>query len=355
MNESAFRYRIYKVLLESDLTQNQKDALMEGGWIDNLKAWAGAVKDTGNLDISKVFSDNKFKRRVKVAGDNITKEIKDLVDIASNAGVEKKVVLSMIGAILSGSGITPENLSKAEQSTSAPSRSTSPGGSLTPGRAPEVDLGSASNQPAASTTAGALVAGMLGSASGTDPQKAVEQAKEKDIPFQKAYKNLINKVAEESEEDTETVKKVLDWLLDNEKIIPNTKITFGESTNMRSDNVLYERWSLLSGIKLISEEGTRSRKGKSRTAAKASSTSGPETSSTTEAPTATASPSATGTETPAASAATSATPAAKDETPPSGEYVKLASLVSKQVKISTKVVTPILDTLVKKCGVKLAK
>ena len=110
MNDSALRYRLYQVLIETDLTQSQRDHLMEG-WVDNLKAFAGAIKDTANVDVGKIFADAKFKRRVKVAGDNITKELQGLKDVAKTANVPEEVVMGMLNSILKGSGITPKDIS----------------------------------------------------------------------------------------------------------------------------------------------------------------------------------------------------------------------------------------------------
>lgn len=377
MNESALRYRIYKVLLESDLTQHQKEVLMEAGWIDNLKAWAGAVKDTGSLDISKVFADNKFKRRVKVAGDSISKELKDLTDIAEKAGIEKKAVLSMIGAILKGSGITADSLSAAESSTigssggsGSGSSSSSQGQQLQPGRAANVDLGAAAGQPAAATPAGALVAAMAGEAAGVDGQQAVDKAKKDNVSFDKAYKALNNKVAEFSGEQPADVKKVIDWLLDNDKIVPKTSVTFGESITSRNvDNLIYEKWLKMAGVQdgLITEVNEESQSvleylfeegppgGRSRPAASGSGRKQPVKAKAPTAPAGNAADSAPAADASAPSAAaTDGKDAAKDKKAATGKYKSLAALISKQIQLSPAAVNKILNSLVSKAKVKLA-
>jgi hypothetical protein len=251
--------------------------------------------------------------------------------------VSEEAVYDMLNLTLKAKDVSPQEVASPPKASSSEESGKSGSNQLQPGKAPKLDLGDASGKPAAQTSAGALVTNMLANASGSDPQDAMEQAKEKDVPFQKAYKNLVTKVAEESEEEVATVKKVLDWLLNNEKIVPTTKVAFGESS-LRGDNLIFERWGRLAGVIKESREpldelsNEKEEAGTGDPSDKGKPDEGK--------------PSAEGEK---SGEADNKKPAA------SGENAKLASLIARETKVSPKIVGPILDALVQKCGVKLAK
>lgn len=338
MNNSALKYRAYKALLESDLTDEQKNRLVEAGIFQKIADFFGAGKDVLTTDLKKIFSNNKYNRRAATAKKNIEKEIDELKAIAKDAGVSDEAVYDMLNLTLKAKDVSPEEVASPPKA-SAPEDSGQGGGNqqLQPGKAPKVDLGDASSKPAAQTSAGALVTNMLANASGADPQKALDQAKEKDVPFQKAYKNLVNKVAEESEEEVSTVKKVLDWLLDNEKIVPTTKVAFGESS-LKGDKLIFERWGRLAGVIKESSESLDELSNEKEVGTGDSADKGKP-----------------GEEGQPAAEEKSGEPDAKKPTATTGENAKLASLVARETKVSPKIVGPILDALVQKCSVKLAK
>jgi hypothetical protein len=341
MNNSAIKYRAYKALLESDLTDEQKNRLVEAGIFQKIADFFGAGKDVLTTDLKKIFSNNKYNRRAATAKKNIEKEIDELKSIAKDAGVSEEAVYDMLNLTLKAKDVSPEQVASPPKADGGGDSGGSGGGGsqLQPGKAVRANVGDASSKPAAETPAGALVTNMLANASGADPQKAIDQAKEKDVPFQKAYKNLVNKVAEESEEEVVTVKKVLDWLLDNEKIVPTTKVAFGESAR-RSDDLIFERWGRLAGV--IKEDSDKQpldelAPGEDKEPADDSSQEKP------------------GQEKSGEEKPGSDEDKKSGGDKPAGDNAKLAALVARETKISPKIVSPILDALVQKCGVKLAK
>lgn len=347
MNNSALKYRAYKALLESDLTDEQKNRLVEAGIFQKIADFFGAGKDVLTTDLKKIFSNNKYNRRAATAKKNIEKEIDELKAIAKDAGVSEEAVYDMLNLTLKAKDVSPEEVASPPKSGTGGGDSSSGGSQqLQPGKAVKANVGDASSKPAAETPAGALVTNMLANASGADPQKAIDQAKEKDVPFQKAYKNLINKVAEESEEEVVTVKKVLDWLLDNEKIVPTTKVAFGESAR-RGDDLIFERWRRLAGVikedlskhsldELAPSEDKKGSEDNSSEKETGQEKSGDEKSGEDK-----------------------DNKPGEDKKPggdvATGDNAKLASLISRETKVSPKIVGPILNALVQKCGVKLAK
>lgn len=371
MNESALRYRIYKVLLESDLTQHQKEALTED-WMKGVKRWYKALKKTGNTDISKIHNNNKWEAALEDAGETISKEINDLVDLGAKVPIEKETVLSLISAILKGNGITPKTLASADSAISSGSASgssaSSQGQQLQPGRAANVDLGAAAGQPAAATPAGALVAAMAGEAAGVDGQQAVDKAKKDNVSFDKAYKALNNKVAEFSGEQPADVKKVIDWLLDNDKIVPKTSVTFGESITSRNiDNLIHEKWLKMAGVSggltsKVNEESQAALEYLFEATPLPGRSKSPPTASRRGAKTPAASPAAASPAAPdtssSAGSATNDTDANKnknkDKKAATGKYKALSALISKQIQLSPAAVNKILNSLVTKAKVKLA-
>lgn len=307
MNRSSLRYKLYKHSIEKNFTHAQRDMILSESFLSKIGAFFGLPSEVSGA-VGKAFKNAEVTAVTK----SLKKNFEELQSLANKVEGGEDIIPGIINSLLTASGFDASKISQADLTKISEEEKTSSGGDsqLKPGQPAKASLSDASSQPAAASAGGALAVSMLASAAGQDPEKAIGLAQEKDVPFQKAYKNLINKVAEESDEDVDTVKKILDWLFDNERIIPQTKISFGESLK-RNKNVLYERWGRLSGI--INEENP------------VDSKTAPETDSKT----------------------------GNDEG--SGEYAKLANFISKQIKISVKLILPVLDALVKKCGVKLAK
>lgn len=257
MNETALRYRIYKVLLESDLTQLQRETLneilSEGGWIDNLKAWAGAAKDTGAFDIGKVFANNKFSRRVKIAGETITKEIEELKSIAKAAGIGEDAMLSMLSAILKGSGASPAELASAEKSTVSGGGSAPSGGkSASPVAGSPVTPENVADNPSLMSTILAAVTGKTKE----ETEKAVESKKPNAVTL---IKTISDSISKSTGVDPVKAAKIIKALMDTGHVVVEGRSLYqvrqlSESYNAAIilDTVL-ERWQKIAGLNILLE------------------------------------------------------------------------------------------------------
>lgn len=233
--ESEFNYRAYKTALETGLTSGQYYMLQEAGLGDIGQGILNYFK-------KKLGSDEKSAADTKKAKETLQKSIDKIVSEFPDKESGEKFVKALLKSYLE-TGKMPD----LEKDSGDDSKGSGGSGQVKPGAAPSTDLKKAAASPAADTDTGAMVASLAGELSGVDGQQAVDKAKKDNVPFDKAYKALLNKVAEFSDEDVPTVKKVIDWLIDNDKIIPQTKVTFGESISLL-DNLLEERWLKMAGV-----------------------------------------------------------------------------------------------------------
>lgn len=369
--ETEFNYRAYKTALESGLTSSQYYMLQEAGLGDMGKKVLDFFK-------KKLGSDEKSAADTKKAKEVLQKSIDKIISEFPDKESGEKFVKALLKSYLE-TGKLPELGDSGGEKTSGGEGQ----GQVQAGKAPATDRSKAESSPAAQTDTGAMVSAMAGELAGVDGQQAVAKAQKDNVPFDKAYKALVNKVAEASEEDVPTVKKVLDWLLDNDKIIPTTKVTFGESIASENlDNLIYEKWLKMAGVpdNLIVEvnEGTQvilenlfeaepapatvpakgnktPKAGKTNT--KASAGGAKTTPGTTTGKPKTGKSKAAGNSQPAAQPAASQDAkkkASKGKPSKPGKHAALASLINKQIQVSVKVVEPILNALVTKAKVKLA-
>lgn len=252
MENSALRYKLYRILLESDLSNDQRDFILES-WFDNLKAWLGAAKDVGQTNIGKMFADKKYSRRIKVAADNITKEIQGLRDVAKDAGRSDEEVYEMLNAILSGAGAEPEKIEKAAESPSTPETDSkgSAEGQVAPGAPVQFNPSSVSTLVKAAAQA-----------SGQDPEEVAAKAEEKKIDAQKATEALAKAISIISKVEAGKVLKIVNFLIKNKHMVvegravktADLRKAVNEILKIKNDYLLIERWSAISGIPLLEQE-----------------------------------------------------------------------------------------------------
>lgn len=243
MKSSNLRYKIYQALLESDLAPDQREALLEG-WFDNLKDWLGAVKDTAKTDVSKIFSNNKYSRRVKTAADNITKELEGLKAIAKDAGVPEEVALELLNSILSSSGAEPEKISKAAET---PSAAGGTGASASPKPGSPI---------AANDSSVAAIVRAAAAASGQDPEKVAAQAQEKKIDSPKASKALAKAISQQTKTNPEVAEKVINWLIKNNHLLAEGGRSISETviftavkkSRIITESISVEKWGKIAGL-----------------------------------------------------------------------------------------------------------
>jgi len=172
MNDSALKYRAYKALLEADITDEQRQKLIEANIFQKISDFFGAGKDTLTTDLKKIFQNNKLNRRAATAKKNIEKEIAELKDIAKEAGVSEEAVYDMLNLTLKGSSVSPEEVASPPKADSGGESGTGGSSGAKPGTT--VDT----SKPRAAVPAIAAAAAEI---SGKNPEEAKAQAEENKV------------------------------------------------------------------------------------------------------------------------------------------------------------------------------
>jgi len=251
MNKSVIKYKLYQTLLESDLTSEQKTALLEASFLQKVADFFGAGTDVLTKDLKALFANNKLARRAATAKKNIAKEIDELKSIAKDAGVSDEAVYDMLNLTLKDKGVSPAEVAsppKAEQSGGTSGDSS---GGVKPGKPIE-------STPEAVPT----LAKAAGEAAGQDPEKAAEQAAEKKVDAPKATEVLAKAISGVSKVDAGKVSKILGFLIKNNHMVAegrrimsvDIKKAIVEITRRQNDKIMLERWNSMSGIKQILNE-----------------------------------------------------------------------------------------------------
>ena len=249
MNNSALKYRLYKTLLESDLTDIQKNRLVEAGMFQKIADFFGAGKDVLTTDLSKIFSNNKYNRRAATAKQNIEKEIDELKAIAKDAGVSEEVVYDMLNLVLKAKDVNPADVAsppKPDSNAGGGAESVSQGAPVA-SAPPEVQV--------------PFIARAAAQVTGQDPEKAVEQAQENKTDVPKATSVLAKVLAKSAGVDVVKVEKVIAFLIQNKHMLgEGRKITTqgilraaAVLSKKNSDVMIMEKWNTLSGLKILKE------------------------------------------------------------------------------------------------------
>lgn len=260
MKDTTLRYKLYEAALESGITTDQYQTLMNEGVLDWIKSALASV-DAGKEmagDLKNMFANKKNQVLYKQATETIKKTVEDLFKAGASAGVDKDALRDWL--IKGIESVTRDAATSAPASEKTASKSElKPGETLTPENPKSV-------VPALAAAAASAV--------GQDVDKAKEQAEEKNVDVPKATKVLANAIAKSSGAPTDLSYKVIDWLLKNNHMVAEHNISrlsanellkdikktltafSAASKNMSGNFVLSERWSKLAG--LVCEEDKKS-------------------------------------------------------------------------------------------------
>lgn len=253
MNNSAIKYHAYKALLEADITEEQRNKLIEANIFQKIADFFGAGKDTLTTDLKKIFQNNKLNRRAATAKKNIEKEIDELKAIAKEAGVSDEAVYDMLNLTLNAKNVSPSEVASPPKADSSSSEGGGAGGGVKSG-APV-----ASAPPEAQVP---FIARAAARAAGQDPEKAAEQAQEKKVDAPKATAVLAKALSKSAGVDVTKVEKVLNFLIQNKHMVAEgRKVTTqhilkaaSEISKKNNDKIIMEKWNSLSGLNMLKEE-----------------------------------------------------------------------------------------------------
>lgn len=260
MNKSVLKYKLYQTLLESDLTSEQKTALVEAGFLQKVADFFGAGKDVLTKDLKALFANNKLARRAATAKKNIAKEIDELKAIAKDAGVSDEAVYDMLNLTLKDKGVSPQEVATPPKADNSGGGSQASAGGTPPGK--PVDVKSPDAVP--------TLAKAAGEAAGQDPEKAAEQAEEKKVDAPKATEVLAKAISNSSKVDSGKVSKILGFLIKNNHMVAegrrvmslDIKNAIKEIEKSNTEKLMLERWNSMSGLNVLNEEADEGKKKK---------------------------------------------------------------------------------------------
>ncbi len=118
MNDAALKYKIYKILLESDVSKNQRDLMVELGIVDTIKSmFKGAGKTAGKA--AAILKDEFAQEKLGAAQKNLKSAIDDLRDIAKKAGKDDAFVNALLQQLMQNSGADPQAVAAASPEAAA--------------------------------------------------------------------------------------------------------------------------------------------------------------------------------------------------------------------------------------------
>ena len=246
--QAAIQYKAYKLLLESDLTTEQREALIEIGFIDKIKSFFGAGAEVGG-DLAKVFKDKTYQKQLVASQKNIKKELEDLKAIGAKVGMGDDFVNQFLQSLMSGAGLDPAKVAsakptdgEAKSEAGATGEEAKPGTSVTPE--------TLEKNPEVATKVIAAATGR--------PEEQVAAEIEKKKPDAAALTKLFSTaVAKLSNQKPDLVSKVLGALLSKGHIklegkTVNTRsalIKMTKEAHTLCENVaVMDRWQTLAGL-----------------------------------------------------------------------------------------------------------
>lgn len=210
MNDSKLDYVAYKALLETDLTSDQKQKLIEISILDRLK---GVVKGMGNAGkgARQAFNLGRYESNVEDATKNIKKELESIMSNAEAATGSKDAVYAILAAILQEKGLSPDKVASPP----------APGGEGESGESGGSGAGLSPGQPVTMSAAQSndemlrQILQAVAELKGMSPDKAAQaadKAADKQPSPEKVAGEMASAVAALSGVSVDKVKKVYSWL-----------------------------------------------------------------------------------------------------------------------------------------------
>ena len=116
MSQNAAKYKAYKFLLESDISPQHRDLMLEKlGIFQQLKSFFGGAKEMGG-EMLDVVKNKAYQKQLVMAQQNMEEALQDLRDIAKKAGKDDAFVNALLQSFLKGSGVDPSAIASASPS-----------------------------------------------------------------------------------------------------------------------------------------------------------------------------------------------------------------------------------------------
>lgn len=233
--QSLIEYKLYQMILEADLSDEERQALSEANIFQRFRDWFGAVKDWTDSPLGSLFSDAKLGRRLQTSLGNVKKEIEQLKGIAREGNRdERQVIADFINAIAKGENISTSDLTKSAGGQSAktgniPSEELPPGTKVTT-TDPQILL--------------SALAQLLANVTGKPLETVAQQANEKKADATTMTSVVAKQASQKTGVDAKIVQNVVNAL------IKTGHFVMERATKHASDSILIERWQRLAGVEL---------------------------------------------------------------------------------------------------------
>lgn len=265
MNKKALEYEVYKAILETDLTSEQKQRLIEVGIFQKIAGWLGAGKDALTKDMSKFFADRKYGQFAAKAMQNIEKELESIKAAAKDATGNEGVVYDILKAILEKQGMSPQQVASGSGSEKAAEGGASGGGKPVSSGQPVTMSAAGSNDQLLLQVLKAVLElkGVTGDKADEDAKEALDKA----TP-EKALGEMVGAISGMTGVAQDKVQKVYKWLEDNKHI----KVDEVKAENFRRNlkpilkrkssrlplmnENMTQRWQKLAGILIMEGPAT---------------------------------------------------------------------------------------------------
>ena len=243
MNKKTFEYKLYQMILESDISDRDRKILLEAGIFQRIGDWFGAGKDLVSAPLGTLFSDAKYSRRLQTAQKNMEKEIQQLKDVGRDAKKdEKQVVIDFLRVFLAGQGISAAALAQKPKETE-PSKET--GGNISGQELP-------AGTPVSPTSPDFLqmLAQLIADASGKKVQDVADEANKKKVDAKSMTLTLAQACSKATGVKTDSALKVVTALLKTGHfILPVVEGLIRKMIKSQGDsNLIFERWEQLAGL-----------------------------------------------------------------------------------------------------------
>lgn len=209
MNRYSLEYKLYQTILESNITDRQRDLLFEANILQRFRDWFGAVGDWANSPLGSMFSDAKLGRRMQTSITNVKKEMQQLRGLAKEAGKnESQVLASFLDGIMASEKITNRDLQAA--------KGEGPSGKGSTGEIPEEELPPGTKvQSSDKQQLVHALAQILSDVLGKPMEDVAEEANKKKINVTGLINAVSNGVAKHTElKDVDKIKKIIGVLFE---------------------------------------------------------------------------------------------------------------------------------------------
>jgi len=232
MNKNAsLDYRIYQTLIESDLTDEQKQYLIEVGIGQTLKSVWGGLKAIPSA-VADVFKSGMYNVQLQAAQINIQKELEELKKIGKKLGKGDEFVNEFLFTLMKGAGVNPSAVASSGSGAAGPA-ATGGSGQLQPG----TKISASDNDVLIQA-----LSQVLANITGKPAEEVQQQAQDKKIDAVKMTSVVATQASEKLGVPAQTVQKVVNALIKTGHLVMES---VAKQTN---DSILIERWQRLAGL-----------------------------------------------------------------------------------------------------------